>query len=359
MPLLDFTQAQFEQEKTICNGVYLRFTDYLTNATINGLVGKTKVLGDSEHLHALMYFLHKIYVSPVPCRFISGIASFIDPGPFPCTLINGTVIYVTGDEIIEPGELIFFAARYSLGGIEIAQEDLLRLIDLIHHYDVPFIGTEKSEYSESGSYDLNDWWYESSASSSGIIELGVDPSYRLSQVFLNGILISVTHWQLIDGMFSYIGPISLNTDDWFNFHFAKIGSVSSNFPLVNSSFKYDYLNIPDVWIEVMGNPTNNHTVLVDSSFNVVEAFLNGILISNTDWSYSSNTFRYKGSIAITANDWFNLHMIKESVVNVSGCTFVNGTATYVDPNAVIPSASPDCGCDCRGDGGEAIIINSQ
>lgn len=182
---LKLTPLEFEMEKVRCNSIFLNYSDYHLNAEIYGLMSEDQYLYDCMYLNVLEILLNKYW-------------------------------YDTD-------------GLFYIGSIEVTQEDIIRVIDFIHHYNktgfnlgaISFSGNAGSGSSGSGSYSWPDIFREFTAETDNTHSIVVNTGYTPAQVFLNGFLISVNDWTYAGSVFTYTGDVILQASDWFSVHFKK------------------------------------------------------------------------------------------------------------------------------------------
>jgi uncharacterized protein (TIGR02145 family) len=106
----------------------------------------------------------------------------------------------------------------------------------------------------------------------------------------------------------YLGAIEVTQEgilgiiDYIH-HYSIEGITLTN--LSNSMSQYTDLVR---FIEIAGVGTS--TIAIGSEYLLKQAFLNGVLIPSSDYTYTSNVFTYTGNVSIGSSDWFALHFYK-------------------------------------------------
>ena len=178
---LKLTPLELEIERVLCNSIFLKYSDYHLNAATYGLMSEDQYLYDCMYLNALEMLLNKYRYN---------------------------------------GLGVFF-----IGGVEIDQAGIIRVIDFIHHYDKEQITVTGMNFSgsvsSSNSYLWLDVFKEFAAETDNTHIIVVNEGYTPVQVFLNGLLISVSDWTYTGQTLTYTGDIALQVSDWFAVHFKK------------------------------------------------------------------------------------------------------------------------------------------
>lgn len=196
MAAIILTEANFEKEKALCNVIFLTYSDFLLNASVNKLISEKHYLGNCMFLDALVH------------------------------LVNS---YTYEDSV------------FYLGGVVIPQEEILQIIDYIHHYYSGRLNMSVDEIIAmndgsifdgntgggntgdilSPSYGCLYFFLDIPAESDATHNVNVATTAVLLAAFLNGNKVSDSHWAYANKIFTYTGPVELTAIDQFSLFFAN------------------------------------------------------------------------------------------------------------------------------------------